>query len=122
MNEILEKYRVLTGEWATKKGDDKGLFFIPIRLGKPKVKVICANMDNPLMGWQHVSCSLPNRCPTWKEMAYIKKLFWGENVTVVQFHPGKSEYVNNHPFCLHLWRHIEGHELPPSILTGLKGI
>lgn len=66
-------------------------------------------------GWDHVSVSLLSRCPNWEEMCFIKDLFWGEDETVIQFHPKKSEYVNNHPYCLHLWRKqgIE-HELPPA--------
>ena len=37
-------------------------------------------------------------------MGHVKDLFWGEEDAVLQLHPPKSEYVNNHPFCLHLWR------------------
>lgn len=74
-------------------------------------------------GWEHVSVSLPDRTPTWREMCFIKDLFWDDDDTVVQYHPPKSEYVNNHPFCLHLWRPTaidQGIPLPPSILVGLK--
>ena len=61
------------------------------------------------MGWEHVSVSLTSnkrkveRCPTWEEMCYIKDLFWDEHETAIQYHPAKSEYVNNHQYCLHLW-------------------
>lgn len=35
-----------------------------------------------------------------------------------QFHPPESEYVNNHPSCLHLWRKIGSEfETPPKILV-----
>jgi len=117
-DELLERYRQLTGPWKTTRGDNFGLFFIPT-LKPPRMilKVICAPMD---MEWQHVSVSLSNRCPSWEEMAMIKNLFWGEDETVIQFHPKKSEYINNHPYCLHLWKHVDGHALPPSILIGIK--
>lgn len=73
--------------------------------------------------WEHVSISLPNRCPTWEEMCFVKNLFFEEHETVIQYHPPKSEYVNNHPYCLHLWRPKAAQiPLPPSILVGLKGI
>jgi hypothetical protein len=40
---------------------------------------------------------------------------------VVQFHPPKSQYVNCHPYCLHLWRNKNQEViLPPSILVGPK--
>ncbi len=55
-------------------------------------------------GWEHVSVSLPTRCPNWPEMCFIKDMFWDAEDCVVQFHPPKSDYVNNHPYCLHLWR------------------
>jgi hypothetical protein len=62
------------------------------------------------MGWEHVSVSvaLPGRqalrCPTWDEMCYIKSIFWDPEDCVIQFHPAKNEYVNRHPYVLHLWR------------------
>lgn len=71
-------------------------------------------------GWEHVSVSLfknlfsgnrklrrmatVKRCPTWEEMSYVKDLFWKDDEEVVQFHPPKSEYVNLHNYCLHLWK------------------
>ena len=72
-------------------------------------------------GWEHVSVSLKNRTPNWAEMCFIKDLFWNEEDCVVQFHPPKSEYVDNHPNCLHLWKPI-GKQIktPPSILVGFK--
>lgn len=72
-------------------------------------------------GWEHVSVSTLTRTPNWAEMCVIKDLFWAPEDTVIQFHPPRSEYVNNHPFCLHLWRPIgESIALPPSILVGFK--
>ncbi len=66
-------------------------------------------------GWEHVSVSHSHRCPTWEEMCRVKDMFWNEDECVVQYHPPKSEYVNNHPYCLHLWRKCgEDFELPPK--------
>lgn len=68
-------------------------------------------------GWEHVSVSPCNtkrkKCPTWEEMCEIKDLFFEPYECVVQYHPPKSEYVNNHPYCLHLWRPISGKILVP---------
>ncbi|SCG82689.1 hypothetical protein DW1_1116 [Proteiniborus sp. DW1] len=55
-------------------------------------------------GWDHVSASYSSRTPTWDEMCYIKDIFFKEDECVLQYHPPKSEYVNIHPHCLHLWR------------------
>lgn len=73
------------------------------------------------MGWDHVSVSLPNRCPSWDEMSWIKSLFFEPTECVMQLHVPDAEHINNHPFCLHLWR-PQGVEIPtpPSILVGIK--
>lgn len=55
-------------------------------------------------GWDHVSVSLRNRCPTWAEMCAIKDMFFKADETCVEYHPAESDYVNMHPFCLHIWR------------------
>jgi len=75
------------------------------------------------MAWEHVSVSLGDRCPTWDEMCRVKNIFWDEEDCVVQYHPPKSDYVNNHPYCLHLFRPI-GIELPKpnSIMVGYAGM
>ena len=116
----LDKYRIKEGPWGTPVETPWGAFFIPLQSNI--MKVICAPMDSE---WQHVSVSLRNRCPNWEEMSHIKSLFWAESDTVLQFHPKKSEYVNMHPYCLHLWKKRDvDHELPPSLLVGfnLEGV
>lgn len=66
-------------------------------------------------GWDHVSVSLPNRCPTWEEMHWIKRVFWEDDETVFQFHPKEAKYISMHPYCLHLWKKQgENMELPPG--------
>jgi hypothetical protein len=55
-------------------------------------------------GWDHVSVSYPSRCPTWDEMCYIKNVFFEEDECVIQYHPPKGDYVNMHPYCLHMWK------------------
>ena len=54
-------------------------------------------------GWDHVSVSLNDRCPTWDEMCFIKALFFEDEDLCIQFHPKKSEYINAHAYCLHIW-------------------
>jgi len=68
-------------------------------------------MGLPEPAWEHASVSCANRCPTWEEMAWVKSLIWEEEEAVLEFHPPKSQHVNNHNFCLHLWRPI-GVEIP----------
>lgn len=89
--------------------------------GDIRIKVIASDGE----GWQHVSVSLVDRSmftPNWSVMCIVKDLFWEPEDVVVQFHPRKSEYVNHHPGCLHLWRCIDGREFPtpPSYMIGPK--
>jgi hypothetical protein len=73
--------------------------------------IVDVNNEN----WEHVSVSVPGnaRCPTWEEMCFIKDTFWNDEDCVVQFHPPKSQYVNVHPYVLHLWRHKHINFLTP---------
>lgn len=79
------------------------------------LRAISSGVSNDT-GWEHVSVSLANRCPTWDEMCYVKHLFWRDDETVIQFHPKASKYKNEMLYCLHLWKKIgEDHELPPDM-------
>ncbi len=110
------KFRVVLPEFG--KGDDhNGIFVIPLKHGQ-RVRVIASNG----MGWEHVSVSRQDRPPLWDEMCQVKALFWDDEDCVIQYHPPRSEYVNNHPNCLHLWRPIGVTlPMPDSLLVGLKG-
>lgn len=116
----VEKWRVLDGPFATKTRDDFGFFFIPIRTHKAPLKILSAPSDED---WQHVSVSLPDRCPTWEELCLVKDLFWTDEDCVVQFYPPKSDYISNCRFCLHLWRWTKGDfPRPPKELVGIKSL
>lgn len=60
------------------------------------------------MGWEHVSVTYhkKKRIPTWDDMCFVKDLFWAEDEVVVQYHPAKTDYINNHEHVLHLWRPV----------------
>lgn len=103
------------------KSDDgygnNGFFIIPhYRINNYEFRIQASDG----MGWEHVSVSigevgkLQKRCPTWEEMCWIKNMFWSEDDCVIQYHPAKSEYVNMHPYVLHLWRPTEA-QLPTPI-------
>jgi hypothetical protein len=119
----IEGYRIRNGYFASKTGEDFGAFFIPGPCGR-ELKVIASSGDEEEgIDWEHVSVSLSNRCPNWEEMCYIKNLFWDEEETVMQLHPPKSKWINNHPYCLHMWRPLkEEIPLPPEVAVGIKGL
>lgn len=56
------------------------------------------------LGWDHVSVSRHNRCPTWEEMCFIKGMFFEPSENVIQYHPPEDNYVNKYVYALHMWR------------------
>lgn len=110
--------RVRSGALRTTDRDgNNGAFFIPNIPPRLRPELRCIASDG--MGWEHVSVSVLGRCPTWAEMCHIKSIFWDAEDCVLQYHPPQSEYVNNHPSCLHLWRPIDSEVLRPhSMLVG----
>ena len=105
---VPEKFRIKDGHLgSTSSYGNNGAFKIPFE--NYEFRVIASDGD----GWEHVSVSAQHSCPTWDEMNAVKRLFWGSEDCVIQFHPPESEYVNNHPNVLHMWRPITpGVEIP----------
>lgn len=62
--------------------------------------------------WLHVSCSFVDRLPTWDHLRAVKDLFVGRDRKAISVLPCEAEYVNAHPFCLHLWSPLERDPLP----------
>jgi hypothetical protein len=86
------------------------------------LKIIASDGHDALaQGWEHVSVSCSRRTPTWAEMCFVKNQFWGPDECVVQFHPEEKNYVNHHPYCLHLWKSkTKVFPIPPTFLVGPK--
>jgi hypothetical protein len=123
---VPEKYRVKRGPAATTLEEHglNGMFWIPLYPGKPPMKIIAtdgiAAAEDGMPPWEHVSASFPNRCPTWEEMCRVKAMFWDDEDCVMQLHPPRSQWVNNHPYCLHLWRPLMCPiPQPPAIMVGV---
>lgn len=99
----------------------------PIEYKKGKVKVV-NDIDKALhfifswgCGFEHLSVSTPIKTPTWEQMCKMKDIFWQEDEVCMQLHPKKEDYVNNHNYCLHIWRPIDKViPTPPSIMVGFK--
>jgi hypothetical protein len=100
MFKVPEENRIETGPMGTDGSyGNNGAFYIPV-----DDEVVASVIAREGEGWEHVSVSLPHRTPTWREMCKAKDMFWEETDLVMQLHPGKCEYFNNHNYCLHLWR------------------
>jgi hypothetical protein len=125
----VSRYRVRQGPMASEDDiGNNGAFMLPIlKRGDGTVLIDTVGPESFVLGlivsdgegWDHVSVSLPNRCPTWAEMCLIKDLLFEKEETVMQLHPPRSQYVNCHSYCLHLWRpQNRSIPLPPSYMVG----
>lgn len=121
------QYRVRSGPYASKdEFGCNGAFVIPSNLKtKRRLYIICSDG----LGWEHVSVHAfiagthETMTPLWSEMCQIKNLFWDPEDIVMQLHPRESEYINNMPNALHLWRPVPGTgtiPTPPAYLVGIK--
>lgn len=119
----LEAGRTLTGPWASEPGQPWGLFDV---MGPRGCALRIVASLGPLAekaGWEHVSVSNRHRCPNWPEMCWVKDLFWDPELLVIQLHVPRSLWVDNHPYCLHLWRPTQFEvPLPPAIMVGVQGM
>lgn len=95
---------------STAADGNNGMFTLPSPEPGWTLAVLCSDG----MGWEHVSvhayrggdCGTARtmRTPTWKDMCFVKDTCWDDEDVVMQLHPRKSAYVNQHPHVLHLWR------------------
>ena len=116
---------------STSANGNNGAFDIESPEPGWRLALLCSDSSEPdgegLDKWEHVSVHAyryngrQTRTPTWDEMCYVKRLCWDDEDVVMQLHPRRSEYVNNHPNVLHLWRPINVTvPEPPSIFVGVK--
>lgn len=120
---VPEKARLTTGPLATDfTYGQNGAFRIPSPEPGWTLFLICADgtdaepTEPDAENWEHVSVraaasATKSRVPNWREMCHVKDLCWDEDDIVIQLHPKKSDYVNQHPHVLHLWR-CKNREVP----------
>lgn len=102
---------------STSKDGNNGSFRVPNPYVMGTGALIVIASDG--LGWDHVSVSLKERCPSWAEMEYIKRMFWEPEDAVFQLHPPLSEYINKCATCLHMWRNQKVDiERPPLFMVG----
>lgn len=137
---VPEKYRVTNHPIVGSDSSygNNGFFILPHHRIADYFYNVQASDGN---GWEHISVTLSRkeivvrkkrkeyqtkqvqRCCTWEEMCYIKSSFWDEEDSVIQLHAPKSMWVNNHPYCLHLWKPLDKDiPLPDQIMVGLPSL
>ena len=113
----LERGRMRDGPYGSDSSyGTTGAFLVRGPCGMDLRIISSGAWDN--MNWEHVSVSCKSRCPNWPEMCFVKDLFWADDEVVMQLHPAKKDYVNQHAYCLHMWKPTaELIPLPPRILS-----
>ncbi len=115
----LDRFRVANREVIKRYGSagdhECGLFSIPSPVDRRELKVIASSGE----GWDHVSVSRATRCPIWREMEFIKRLFFADDEVAMQLHVTPKNHISIHPYCLHLWRPLAvSIPLPPHWMVG----
>lgn len=62
--------------------------------------IVMISIDN---GKWHLSISIKDAQPSYKEIKEARYKYLPNNITVAQLFPPKEEFVNIHPYCHHLW-------------------
>lgn len=107
--DIIEKHRIQHGPFKS-----NALYLCNGMFERHGLRVIASDGD----GWDHVSVSKQQRCPTWEEMETVREWFFEDDETIVQFSVPRSQHLNLHQFCLHMWRkQDQEYELPPSSMV-----
>lgn len=134
MFHVPEKYRIIGGRMGSNASfGNRGAFTFAIfkdddSRKRHKIHRVAWVIASDGMGWEHVSVHMNDASgktytPTWDEMCFVKDMFWDDEDCVMQLHPPRSLYVNNHPNVLHLWRPTTGGiPIPNDILVGIRGL
>lgn len=108
--QVLNRYRVETRYLVIVDETLEGAFVFASPQDQQALRAIACVGE----GWDHVSVSRTDRCPTWDEMEFVKRKFFREEETAMQIHVPPAKHINCHPYVLHIWRpHAWPIPLPP---------
>lgn len=121
----LDEFRIVIPRFGP-GGNMAGAFEIPSPATGAKLRVIVSvgsGVGHEMEMWDHASVSLPNRCPNWQEMELIKRKFFHDHECAMQLHVPVEDHIDNHPYCLHIWRPVKAEiPRPPGLMVGVKGV
>ena len=76
-----------------------------------KVMISCC-LESDGKNWVHLSVSRRDRLPSWTEFVEVKELFLGKESLAIQVFVPRSEWVNDHQYCLHLYQCLDERPVP----------
>lgn len=68
--------------------------------------------ENDGQRWAHISCSYADRLPSWGDLVNVKEIFLGRDALALQVLPPRDEWINQHPYTLHLFCCLDGRPTP----------
>ena len=127
MRDIDEIMKTMGLKIKAKKSNGFGGSIFPIEYKNGKAKII-QDYDKVLnfmfswtCGFEHLSVSTTVKTPTWEQMCKMKDIFWRDDEVCMQLHPAKENYINNMPYCLHIWKPINKEiPTPPNLMVGIR--
>jgi hypothetical protein len=112
--------RVLPARWLVVETRDDGRAYLNAAEGLSAILAV-EHHPHPETGatdtWLHLSIARRDRMPTWTELTEARDLFLGPGTEAYQKLPKRSEHVNIHPYCLHLWA-LVNRPLTPDFTRG----
>lgn len=109
--------RVVPASWRQIERRGDGVMYLQ---SLTHLSLIVSGEEHDGRRWIHLSMAHPDRMPTWPELVDAKEIFLGREEYAAQVIPPRSQYVNQHPFCLHLFAAADG-PWPLPDFTGGKG-
>ncbi|WP_445246329.1 DUF7694 domain-containing protein [Microcoleus sp. OTE_8_concoct_300] len=76
------------------------------------IVIISGSIEKDGYSWVHLSLSRKKSVPTWIDLVKVKELFLGADSVAIQILPPRSEWVNVHEFCLHLYQCLDERPVP----------
>lgn len=68
--------------------------------------------------WLHLSVATPTKLPSWELLKFVKDCFLGPKRQAIQVLPSEERYINQHPYCLHLFTCISDDDPIPDFTHG----
>ena len=109
------RWRIRTGKMGS---DDtagwNGAFIVPLEGHMWQVLI------SDGMGFRHLSATNAQKSmlPSWNVMCRLRDYFFADDAWVMQLHPPKDEYINDHPYVLHLWESLNDPiPIPPNFMV-----
>ncbi len=104
--------RVLPAGWRKLESGYDGAVFEYSGIRGYMTVILSTARERDGRKWLHVSVAHPEKIPSWDTLKTVKTIFIGRNRVALQVLPSETEYVNHHPFCLHLFTCLDGNVTP----------